>query len=264
MTLLTWNTFGTRRFETGIDKGVLYIPGSNGLAWNGLVSVNEAPDGGAVSSFYQDGKKYADFVGTVDYKAAVEAFTYPDEFERCLGVQPLAGGAYVSGQRPSTFGFSYRTRIGNDLVGTAFAYKLHIVYGCTAAPYDRSYKTIGEVADPDTFSFDISAVPVAVTGRQATAHFILDSRYTNSAKLALVEERLYGSSDTIPHLPVIDDIVELLVSGSTIIITDNGDGTWSATGPHEYVYMTGVDTFQIDEANSTVIDADNYSISNSP
>jgi hypothetical protein len=41
MTQVQWDQVGERRFETGVDHGVLYIPNSSGeyeegFAWNGL------------------------------------------------------------------------------------------------------------------------------------------------------------------------------------------------------------------------------------
>jgi hypothetical protein len=48
MTPLTWDNVGERRYETGVDHGVLYLPDetgdyNEGYAWNGLVTVTESP-----------------------------------------------------------------------------------------------------------------------------------------------------------------------------------------------------------------------------
>jgi len=50
MARLTWDNTGERLYETGVDRGVLYIPDGNGaysdgVAWNGLTTVTESPSG---------------------------------------------------------------------------------------------------------------------------------------------------------------------------------------------------------------------------
>lgn len=64
MTALTWDDTGKRQYEMGTDHGVLYpmTDGGvyeNGVAWNGLTSVSESPEGAEANDMYADNIKYA-------------------------------------------------------------------------------------------------------------------------------------------------------------------------------------------------------------
>ena len=80
---LKWDKVGERLFETGVDRGVLYSPNNgvydSGVAWNGLVSVSEAPSGAEATAQYADNIKYLNLVSAEEFGATIEAFTYPAE-----------------------------------------------------------------------------------------------------------------------------------------------------------------------------------------
>lgn len=234
MTRLTWGNPGERFYETGTDRGVLYVDGV-GVAWNGLVSVDESPSGGSSEPYYIDGVKYLDRSSPEEFEATLEAFTYPDAFASCDGSEQLANGLAISQQRRKAFGLVYRTKVGNDIDGVDHAYKLHIVYNAKAAPTNRGYKTQGDSADPSTFSWKITTRPQKFVdpffGVMYGAHLVIDSRVTYPWAMQAVEDVLFGSDTAAPTLPGPTELLQLFVDNALLKIVDKGDGSWTAEGP---------------------------------
>lgn len=215
MSKLVWDQFGKRLYETGVDHGVLYpiqTSGvySNGVAWNGLTAVTESPSGADVNDIYADNMKYLGLVGAEKFGATVEAYTYPDEFAECDGSVELVKGATIGQQNRKVFGMVYRTVIGNDVDGNEHGYKLHLIYGATAAPSEKAYNTINEDPEAITFSWELSTTPVNVTGHKPTASLTIDSTKADPTKLAELEKILFGDTETEPRLPLPDEIAQLL------------------------------------------------------
>ena len=229
MTALTWDDTGKRQYEMGTDHGVLYpmTDGGvyeNGVAWNGLISVSESPEGAEANDMYADNIKYASLRSAETFGATIEAYTYPDEFIPCDGgyVDENAPGVNFSQQSRVKFGFSYRTQIGND-VSSAAGYKLHLVYGVTASPSEKSYETINDSPEAITLSWEISADPVAVGGHpelDPVASITIDSTKVDSAKLAALEKKLYGDESNEPTLPLPGEIYTMMtVIDPTVHVT---------------------------------------------
>lgn len=215
MSKLVWDQSGKRLYETGVDHGVLYpiqTGGvySKGVAWNGLTAVTESPSGADVNDIYADNMKYLGLVGAEKFGATVEAYTYPDEFAECDGSVELVKGATIGQQNRKVFGMVYRTVIGNDVDGNEHGYKLHLIYGATAAPSEKAYNTINEDPEAITFSWELSTTPVNVTGHKPTASLTIDSTKADPTKLAELEKILFGDTETEPRLPLPDDIAQLL------------------------------------------------------
>ena len=215
MSKLVWDQSGKRLYETGVDHGVLYpiqTGGvySKGVAWNGLTAVTESPSGADVNDIYADNMKYLGLVGAEKFGATVEAYTYPDEFAECDGSVELVKGATIGQQNRKVFGMVYRTVIGNDVDGNEHGYKLHLIYGATAAPSEKAYNTINEDPEAITFSWELSTTPVNVTGHKPTASLTIDSTKADPTKLAELEKILFGGTETEPHLPLPDEIAQLL------------------------------------------------------
>ena len=217
MARLTWDNTGEHYYETGVRKGVLYIPDaqgaySTGVAWNGLTAVNENHDGGEANPLYADDIKYLNLMSNEDFKATVEAYTYPDEFAECDGSAALATGVMIGQQKRKSFGLSYQTRIGNDVDGTDLGYKIHIVYGCMAAPTDKSYSTSNDSPEAITFSWEVSTTPVDIPNHKPSATIVIDSTKADATKLAALEEILYGSASASARLPMPSEIIELFTA----------------------------------------------------
>lgn len=215
MSKLVWDQSGKRLYETGVDHGVLYpiqTGGvySKGVAWNGLTAVTESPSGADVNDIYADNMKYLGLVGAEKFGATVEAYTYPDEFAECDGSVELVKGATIGQQNRKVFGMVYRTVIGNDVDGNEHGYKLHLIYGATAAPSEKAYNTINEDPEAITFSWELSTTPVNVAGHKPTASLTIDSTKADPTKLAELEKILFGDTETEPRLPLPDEIAQLL------------------------------------------------------
>lgn len=214
MTAITWDEIGERLYETGVDHGVLYPQANDGtyaggVPWNGLVTVNERPTGGESNPQYADNIKYLNLVSMEEFEATIEAFTYPDEFAVCDGTAEPADGVYLGQQSRRGFGFSYRTLIGNDVDGTDYGYKLHLVYGAMAEPSEKSRETVNDTPEATTFSWDVTTTPVPVLGYKPTAHISIDSTKVPEELLHELEGMLYGASGE-PTLPLPDVVISLL------------------------------------------------------
>lgn len=215
MAKLEFNSVGSRLFETGVKKGVLYVMGEggtygNGVVWNGLTAVTEKPSGAEPTNLYADDVKYVVLYGAEEFEATIEAYTYPKEFEQCDGSAALTEGVNVGQQSRKTFAFCYTTSLGNDTQGQEFGYKIHIIYGCIAKPSEKAYSTINDSPEAVTFSWDVTTVPVPVNGMKPTATVVIDSTRVQPAKLQKLEEKLYGSASTQATLPLPDEIKTLL------------------------------------------------------
>ena len=223
MTKLQWDQVGERFYETGVDHGVLYIPdaGGNyndGVAWNGLTTVTESPSGAEASPQYADNIKYLNLISAEEFGATIEAFTYPDEFGQFDGVAEPTPGVKISQQNRKHFGLSYRTRLGNDVDGQDHGYKLHLVYGCQAAPSERAYATVNDSPEAIAFSWTLTTTPVAVTNLKPTALITIDSTKVDATALAQLEDLLYGTAGTEPSLPLPDAVVAMFSGTVTEVV----------------------------------------------
>ena len=226
MSRLTWDNTGERYYETGVKQGVLYPIQSDGkyslgVAWNGLTAVTESPSGAAATALYADDITYLNLISTDEFGATIEAYTYPDEFAECDGSASLADGIMLGQQKRKTFGLCYKTTVGNDVDGNDYGYKLHLIYGCLAAPSEKAYATINDSPEAITFSWEVSTTPVNVAGFKPTSQITIDSTKIaedKKAKLTELEDILYGKNGTgdngetgatVARLPLPDEIKTL-------------------------------------------------------
>lgn len=212
MPKIKWDQTGERFYETGVSKGVLYPYANNdyakGVAWNGLTNVSESPEGAEATPLYADNIKYLNLMSAEEFKATIEAYTYPDEFAACNGEASLQNGVSIGQQKRSQFGLSYQTKIGND-VDSEFGYKIHLVYGALAAPSEKAYATVNDSPEAITFSWEISTTPVEVPGFKPTASLVIDSTKVNAEKLAAFEKILYGDDTNEARLPLPSEVATL-------------------------------------------------------
>lgn len=213
---LVWDATGARRYETGVDHGVLYLRDdagvyNSGFAWNGLTSLTESPSGAEANAQYADNIKYLNLVSAEEFSATLEAFTYPDEFAECDGTAVPKVGLQVGQQSRKTFGLAYRTKVGND-VNDNLGYKIHLIYGCLAAPSEKAYNTVNDSPEATTFSWEISTTAVDVPNFKPSATLVVDSTKVNAAALTALEELLYGSSTKAPRLPLPGEIITLFAA----------------------------------------------------
>lgn len=215
MAKIVWDESGKRIYETGVRKGVLYLQDaqgaySKGVAWNGLTAVTESPSGAEPTALYADDIKYLELFSAEEFGATIEAYTYPAEFEKCDGSASLGTGVTIGQQDRATFGLCYRTVLGNDVKGSEFGYKLHLIYGAKAKPSEKGYQTINDSPEAITFSWEISTTPVNVAGFKPTACVTIDSTKIEPEKLAQIETLLYGDVSAEAKLPLPDEIAGIL------------------------------------------------------
>ena len=215
MARLIWDEVGQRFFETGVKNGVLYVQDNdgsykNGVVWNGLTAVTESPSGAEETPLYADDVKYLTLRSAEQFGATIEAYTYPEEFEQCDGSAQIANGVTIGQQARRAFGLCYRTSVGNDIQGQNFSYKLHLIYGCTVAPSEKSYSTINDNPEAITFSWELSTVPVPVDGFSPTASLVIDASKVDEGKMQQLEDALFGDESNEAKLLLPNEIMEML------------------------------------------------------
>lgn len=212
MAKIEWDKVGERFYETGVDRGVLYPQSdegtgyANGVAWNGLTSVTESPSGAEATPQYADNIKYLNLISAEEFGATIEAYTYPEEFGRCDGTAELEPGVVIGQQNRKPFALSYRTFKGNDTQNTDHGYKIHIIYGATAAPSEKAFATVNDSPEAITFSWELTTNPVAVPGYKPTACITIDSTKVDKTKLGQLEAALYGTEEEEPRVPMPDEV----------------------------------------------------------
>lgn len=231
---LKWDQTGEKLYETGTDRGVVYPYDStnsaydNGYAWNGLTTCTESPSGADANDLWADNIKYLSMRGAEEFGGTIEAYSYPPEFAVLDGTAEPVPGVSIGGQKRGLFGFSFRSRIGNDVDGDAYGYKIHLIYGMTVSPSERSYATVNDSPDAIQFSWEFATTPVTVNGYRATSNLIIDSTkfktQEEKARLAALEQILYGTpaveadagnnieaaAAIAPRLPLPDEVFTLL------------------------------------------------------
>lgn len=222
MSKLVWDALGERYYETGVSKGVLYVTDDagaygDGVSWSGLTNVTQTPSGAEATALHADNIKYLNLMSEEDFSAKIEAYYYPDEFEECDGSKELVPGVSAGQQPRKSFGFSYQTIIGNDTKRNAYGYKIHLIYGCTAKPSERSNATVNESPEAVTLSWELSTVAaeIAMDGFKPSAKITIDSTKVDPAKLKELEDILYGTAAAEASLPTPDAVAALIGTPAT-------------------------------------------------
>ena len=219
MPKLTWDGVGEKRFETGVDQGVLYPISATGVydtafPWNGLTTVTESPSGAEVNKQYADNITYAALVSAEEFGGTIEAFTFPIQFCECDGTKMAVAGVEVAQQSRKAFGLSYRTKVGNDVAGQDLGYKLHLVWGALATPSEKQFTTVNDSPEAMTFSWEFTTSPVALTqpGYKPTSLIVIDSTKVTPAILKKVEDAIYGTSSLTAKLPTPSEIITMVTT----------------------------------------------------
>lgn len=220
MARLIWDALGERLYETGTSHGVLFPIDAkgvyeNGVAWNGLVSVKQSPDGAEESPIYANDHKYLSITSAENFKGSIEAFTYPDEFMACDGSKELNPGVYAGQQTRKPFGLVYSTIIGNDTEGNDHGEKIHVIYNSKVAPSSRDYSTVNEQTEPLNFSWEFSTTPADVSeklrelGIKPTAYIGIDCTKLTPEQVKALKDTIYGTEAEEAKMPTIDELIEL-------------------------------------------------------
>lgn len=214
---LVWDETGKRTYETGVENVALYVMDDTGtygegVAWNGVTGITESPSGAETTSLYADDIKYLTLISAEEYGFTIEAYGSPEEFDACDGMAELTKGVSVRQQSRKPFGLAYKTKLGNDVKGTDYGYKLHLIYGAQASPSEKGYSTINDSPEAITLSWEATTTPINVTGHKATAHIEIDSTKIDPAKLQKLEDALFGGTAK-PKLLLPDEIVQTVNAG---------------------------------------------------
>jgi hypothetical protein len=236
MTRLVWDAIDARSFSFGVEKGVLYPKNSAPVVWNGLLSVSEEPEGADSEVYYYDGQSYVKQRGTEGFVASIEAITYPDAVDE-----------------DDEADFSYS--VGLDK-GTA----IHLVYNAKLTPDANSYSTLDGESNPATFRWLMTSVPEKVYTSRVTSHLVVSTSSTNPTTLTSLTNILYGTDATPPRMPTIQEVLALYEATAIFVVTDNGDGTWTATGPDSWFTMLDATTFKITAPSIDYLNSETYQI----
>jgi hypothetical protein len=262
MATLVWDQVGERVYQTGVDRGVLYLHDGTVVVWNGLASVEESSDS-ELKSFYLDGVKFLENLLPGDFSGRLKAITYPDEFDSVNGIATVgtSPGMAIYNQPAKSFDLSYRTKIGNDLDPEA-GYKIHILYNIHANPDLVSFGTTQESVQPTEFAWILSGTPPKLDQFRPTVHISIDSTATSPELMEILENILYGTDSSDPRLPSLQDIAEFFGYLGALIIIDHGNGFWTAVDESDtYITMIDPTNFRIDNADATYSNATTYDIS---
>lgn len=216
-TVITWDETEKRTYETGVSKGVIYRQDdkndyNKAEAWNGLINVTEKPSGADITKIYADNIEYASMRAAETFAGSIEAYTFPDLFAECDGMKELTTGVWITQQAREVFGLCYRTEIGSAAKGQEAGYKLHLLYGLTASPSEKSHDSINDSPDAATMSWDVEASPVAVEGFKPTACLTISSLDHEESKMKALEDVLYGNGSTGPKLPLPAEVKTLMAA----------------------------------------------------
>ena len=263
MTAVQWHQPGDMVYEAGLDRGVLYVENGVSVPWNGLISIDE-DNNNSVDEVFYDGVKINNIVTIGSFTGTMRAFTYPDAFLVCEGILEDQTGVYFTDQRPSRFGLSYRTLVGEGNDDPNAGYKLHILYNLVANQTTRVRQTLALEPTPQEFEWSLYGIPEHIAGYHETCHVIIDSRKVDPWLLQDIEAILYGDADRDPELPSLKALVSFIKKWDRLIIVDNGDGTWTAIAQRpDIITMLSTTEFEIAADNATYLDADTYTISSS-
>lgn len=269
MARLEWDKTGERLFETGVSRGVLYRQDSNGQygvgeAWNGLTAVTESPSGAEANPQYADNIKYLNLFSAEEFGGTIEAYSSPKSFDECDGTAVPVAGVSVGQQSRRPFGLSYQTRVGNDIDGTDFGYKIHLVYGAMASPSEKAYSTINDSPEAMTLSWEFTTTPVDAGNEfKPTASLTIDSTRVDATALKALEDILYGTPGQDPRLPLPNEVIGIFSGSAPVEVQpvqpSYDSGTHTITIPN----VTGVEyqiegqvvtgTYELEEDESVLV-----------
>lgn len=234
MSELVWDQAGMKEYETGTSNVVLYTnKGENSdadkaynhaTAWSGATGVTETPEGAEPTDLYADNVKYLTLRSAEKLNLTLTAYMYPDEWGECDGSASPVKGMKIYQQERKGFGLAYKTIKGNDADGDAYGYILHLVYGCSASPSERGYKTVNDSPEAIEFSYGITTTPVSVKiGNKTykpTSLITIDSTdFTDEdgkAALKALEDVLFGTETEEAYLPTPAKVAALLGGASAL------------------------------------------------
>ena len=239
MGAIAWDDVGSRYYETGVDRVVIYVQ-NEASSWNGITAINESPSGAEPSKVYADNIVYGVVMSPEETAVTIEGFNYPDCFKPCIGEIELAKGAFVNQQPHISFGLCWRSLVGNDRGGLS-DYKLHIIPKLFASPSEDSNSTINDSPEQKTFSFSATAISVQFDEDLWTSSIVIDSRKLKADGLAnalkSLEDVLYGTENTVPRIPKAGEILTMLIR-SRMLLDSSGNSILDSSGDSVLTFVS--------------------------
>lgn len=220
MSRLVWGELKERKTLQGADRGAYYPKNGLGVAWNGLLAVKEGSDDAVRVETHLDGVKITNQETTGAFSAVVKCFTYPEDLDK-----------------GSPFDFSYRTFYGGKP-------QIHLVYNARAVPSEKSYPSINDSPQPIDLEFNLSTKPLIFQDKYRLSHLIVDANISYEWVVKSVEDALYGESGD-PRMLTPEEVFEIYQEGALLKVHNNGDGTYTITGPESAVKWLDDDTVQL-------------------
>lgn len=240
MTRLVWNDILENHYEAGVSNGVFYPKdGSTPEAWNGIVSVTDAPKK-KQSTTYVDGLKRRESVAYGAFSATIKGYIFPDAFYE----------DELSRTKRRYFDFSYRTQ-------TDESDKIHLVYNALASSNDYGYVQ----RDSDPFEWSISTTPIDIPSYGKSSHLVVDLNQAHPDAVAALEDVLYGTASTDPRMPGPIEVLELFEGWATLVLVLNGDGTATISDSGEAISESDGTTFRVTWPSVVYVDTYVYRIS---
>lgn len=211
-----------KNYETGVDHAVLFVYDStlnenkggykSGVAWSGITSVTQSPEGAESTDVYADNIKFLTLISAEKFGGTIAAYTYPDAFAECDG-SISSEGISLGQQTRTMFALAYRTNFV-DFAGNE-KHKLHIVYGCKASPSEREYTTVNDSPEAIEFSWEFSTTPTEVaTGTKVAGKEVKPTSYVEivegSAHYEDIENTILGSTSADSALPTLNTILDYI------------------------------------------------------
>lgn len=234
MAKLEWDQVGTKRYEMGVGHGVLYVKDGDeylpGVPWNGLTGIDCDDDDRDITPLYSGNVKAAFAIDSGGCSGSISAYTYPDEFERCIGSERILPGLFLQQQGHTPFGLSYRSFVGDDVRGQESAFKIHLLYGITVTKVSTSRTTLSDSPEALEFSWDFETTPQAADGYEYYSELVFDSRDFDDEFMKQLCDILYGTEDTEPRFPSLDEIIGLFT------VVDRSTPPEYEGYPYEHLY----------------------------
>lgn len=264
MARINWGTTGSRRFEMGVDRGVLYVGNNSGVPWNGIISVTEDVEGGETKAYYLDGERFLTRVKPSEYKATLSAYSSPEEFDAVDGTIEVYEGLSATHQPKKEFGLSYRTLVGDD-VDSRRGYKIHILYNVYAQASAQDFASLSDSPEAASLTWELTSTPPQVgPSMKPTSHFIVDSTKISPETLAEIEEALYGSDAVNSNQPSVPELLAIFAAFAQFKLTLLGNGRYSVEGSAVTIDPPGIYDSSLDgnaEAyDSAIVGTDNAEI----
>lgn len=251
MAEIVWTNID-RTYETGIDRGVLYLTDGTAVPWNGLVEVSYESEYEATAAYF-DGFKVHDMIKPKEFQGTVKALSYPKEL---ANNNAGASGVYGIGQPKEIFGFSYREKIVEG------GYKVHIFGNLTINPTSRDYETLSDSSEAIELEWDLIGPRTDPENGPPTTRVTIDTRFVDSDLWTELQAILYGNDiqdagfNQFAPEPTYVSFLTWLIDWVKVRITDWSEDYWLLqTDLDGYVTDMGGSIWRIENVDATYLDA---------